>query len=119
MIKKILYLITFMGLFFASCSSDKKYKEYKINDLSKPIFDTLTFVKDGRIIGLEVLVIGNVKGKAVLEFENGSGRFNRINLENQVNQVYETEWYSPKLAFKYLPEKNIKGDSLIIKYRMY
>lgn len=109
----------FFGLFFNSCSQEMEYKEYKIAELSEPISDTLKFEKEGRITGVEILITGNVKGKAVLEFENGAGRFTKVFLENTVNEKYETEWYSSKLNFKYMPVTKVMGDSLVLKYRMY
>lgn len=116
---KIVLLMMILGLFLVSCSYEKEYKEYRINDLSKPISDTLAFSKEGNIIGVEMSITGYVKGKATLEFENGAGRFEKIDLENVINQTYETEWYEPKLFFRYIPNGNINGDSLIIKYRMF
>jgi hypothetical protein len=116
---KMIFSIAFMGFFFLSCSSKKEYKEYRVADLSKPISDTLTFAKEGTIVGVEISITGNINGKATLEFENGAGRFKKIDLTNTVNQLYETEWYEPKLFFRYIPDGNVNGDSLIIKYRMY
>ncbi|MFV0507246.1 MAG: hypothetical protein ACK5L5_11205 [Bacteroidales bacterium] len=117
--KNLFLIIMAISSLFYSCSNEAEYKEYKIIDLSKPISDTLKFEKDGRIIGVEILITGFVNGKSVLEFENGAGRFTKIDLENTVNEKHETEWYSPNLNFKYLPESQILGDSLVLKYRMY
>ncbi|QTY26822.1 hypothetical protein [Flavobacterium sp. CS20] len=117
--KSFFLIIMAIGSLFYSCSNEPEYKEYKIIDLSKPISDTLKFEKDGRIIGVEILITGFVNGKSVLEFKNGAGRFTKIDLEDIVNEKYETEWYSPNLNFKYLPESQILGDSLVLKYRMY
>ena len=114
-----MFLVVFFLLLFNSCSNEMEYKEYKIVDLSKSVADIIEFEKEGRIIGVEVLITGNIKGKAVLEFENGAGRFTKVFLENTVNETYETEWYSSKLNFKYVPDSKIMGDSLVLKYRMY
>ena len=121
MSRKIVSLMMILGLFMWSCSYEyeKEYKEYKINNLSEPISDTLFFTKEGSIIGVEMSIKGCVKGKATLEFENGAGRIVKIDLENTISQKYETEWYEPKLFFRYIPNGNVSGDSLVIKYRMY
>jgi len=117
--RQFIFLIICMGLLFFSCYNKMEYKEYKIVDLSRPILDTLKFGKEGKIVGVEILITGFVKGKATLEFENGAGRFTKVDLENAVKEKYETEWYSSNLNFKYLPESKISGDSLTLKYRMY
>lgn len=117
--RNIVTLLVPMGLFLTFCSYEKEYKEYKINDLTTPLTDTLEFKKEGRIIGVEVIIIGNIKGNASIQFENGAGRFNEIDLRDKVNRTYETEWYSSKYVFKYIPNSDVTGDSLIIKYRMY
>lgn len=119
MSNKIFILMIILGLLFVSCSYENDYKEYKINDLSKSISDTLTFTKEGNIIGVKMLITGYVRGKGTIEIENGIGRYEKIDLENTINKTYETEWYEPKLIFRYIPNGNISGDSLIIKYRMY
>ncbi|WP_065213082.1 hypothetical protein [Flavobacterium columnare] len=118
---KILVLILLsLGLFFNSCNNTKVYKEYSINDLNKPLNDTLKSDNvDNKVVGVEIIIVGQINGEALLEFENGAGRYSKINLKNKVNQTYETEWYSPKIFFRYNPISEIKGDSLKLKYRMY
>lgn len=113
---KLLYLIILIGL-FSSCSFNKKYKEYIIKNLSNSISDTLIF--DKNISKIEILIEGNIQGEAILEIENGSNRFHQIKLENKINYIYETEWYNPKLFFRYNPNGNISGGNLSIKYIGY
>lgn len=118
--KYIILIITNLCLIFNSCSNEKKYKEYSINDLSKPITDTLKGDNKNRVIGVEVVISGEINGEATLEFENGSGRVSKIDLKGKINQTYETEWYSPDLTFRYTPiMEAIQGDSIKLKYRMY
>ncbi|MCH7396766.1 hypothetical protein MM236_02150 [Belliella sp. DSM 107340] len=112
---KICLLIAFIGLF--SCSKKDDYNVFVIHELSKPTLDTLDFEKEGTVNGVEVKITGNLNGKAILQFENGAERFHKIELEDNVNQVYETEWYSSKMFFKYLPDKNTQGDSLTLRFR--
>ncbi len=112
-------LFVFVIFLFHSCSNNQEYKELLLNDLSKPITDTLNFSKEGNISGVEIIIEGYVKGKGYIEFENGSGRYNKIYLENKVHKAFETEWYSSNLIFNYVPEEFVKGDSLKIKYKMY
>jgi hypothetical protein len=114
----ILIMISLCSIFY-SCTNDKKYKEYRIIDLTKPITDTLNFENKDRVTGVEIIVLGSLKGNAIIEFENGAGRYSKIDLKDKVNQKYETEWYSSKLTFRYTPISVITGDSLILKYRMY
>lgn len=116
---KFMFIVVLFLLLFSSCSNEMEYKEYKIIDLSKPFSDTLEFNKEDRIIGVEISITGNLKGTAVLEFENGAGRFTKVFLENKVSEIYEAEWYSSKLNFNYLPESKISGDSLVLRFRMY
>ena len=95
------------------------YEVYSIKNLGNPLLDTLKFDNKNRVTVIEIVLIGEVRGEAVLEFENGSGRFNKIDLKGKVNQTYKTEWYSSKILFKYTPISKIRGDSLKLKYRMY
>ena len=114
-----LSLLVFTCIFMTSCSYEEKYEEYLITDLSKQINDTLEFKVNGRVNNIEVILSGNVNGESVIEFENGAGRYNRITLKGQINQVYETEWYEPKCNFRYKPITDVNGDSLVLKYRIY
>lgn len=116
---KIIFLLAIVVILFGSCSNEKDYKVYRIDDLSMSISDTLTFVTEGSIVGVEVLITGYINGMATLEIDNGAGRFHTIDLNENVNEVYETEWYSTNLSFKYIPIETITGDSLLIRYRMY
>lgn len=102
-----------------SCSYEPNYTQHPIKNLSKKVSDTLEVNTSERVNNLEVLIKGNLKGKATLKFENGSGRYNTIELEGLVNEVYETEWYDTKCLFIYEPISEIKGDSLILEYRIY
>lgn len=104
---------------FFSCSYEPTYTKYPIKDLSKVINDTLEVSTTDRINNIEVLIKGTINGKAILKFENGSGRYNTIELEGLINKVYETEWYDTKCEFIYEPVSRIKGDSLILEYRIY
>ena len=113
-----LLILTFVFT-FTFCSVEKEYNEYKIYDLSKPFSDTLIFKKDGLVNNIEVLIVGKVKGESVIEFYNGAGRYNIIKLKGNVNEIYETEWYDSKCNFRYKPITNVRGDSLILKYRIY
>ena len=106
-------------LFLHSCKSEKVYKEYVISDLSSSVNDTLQTDNISRVVGVEILIIGELNGEAILEFENGSGRLGRMVLKGKVNQIYETEWYSPQICFNYTPISIVKGDSLKLKYRMF
>ena len=118
--KKILvFTMVSFCLFFNSCTNKNVYNEYLLNDLGKPISDTLKADNVGGVTGVEILLVGEVNGEATLEFENGSGRFNKIKLKGKINQIYETEWYSPKMYFKYTPISAIQGDNLKLRYRMY
>jgi hypothetical protein len=117
--RKTLLLISYIGLFLVSCSFKEEYEVYKVKDMSTSISDTLIYLKQDRVSGVEVTITGFIKGKAMLEFENGAGRFNKITLENKIDQTYRTEWYSQKLNFKYTPIENVNGDSLILRYKMY
>ncbi|EKB58752.1 hypothetical protein [Bergeyella zoohelcum] len=118
-IKKKSILITFLGIVLFSCAYDKSYQEYKIDNLSKSISDTLIFQNESDMTGVEIIIIGNVNGRGMIEFENGSGRFEKIDLVNRVDEVYKTEWYESKMLFKYQPMDSINEGNLIIKYRAF
>ena len=101
---KILAFVSITFCYFLnSCTKNKVYKEYTIKDLDKAFDDTLKSNNVGRIIGIEILIDGEINGEAILEFENGAGRFSTINLKGKINQTYETEWYDSKMFFKYTP----------------
>lgn len=117
--KYSLIILVCLCSFLIFCTNSIKYKEYRINDLTKPISDTLKADNVGRVIGVEILIDGEINGEATLDFENGSGRFSRIYLKGKINQTYETEWYSSKMFFKFTPITIIQGDSLKLSYRMY
>lgn len=113
---KLLSLLIFTYL-FNSCSNKK---EYIINDLSNTISDTLVFDTDEKNInGIEILIEGYIQGTAVIEFENGANRFNQIKLENKVNYIYKTEWYTSKMFFRYSPKGKVNGGNLHMKYKGY
>ena len=114
-----LSLLVITLVFMTSCSYEEKYQRYVIKDLSKQINDTLEFEVNGRVNNIEVLLKGNVNGESLIEFDNGSGRYNKITLKGEINQVYKTEWYESKCNFRYRPITNIQGDSLVLKYRIY
>ena len=114
-----LSLLVFTFVFMISCTYEEKYEEYVIKDLSKQINDTLEFKVDRLVNNIEVILSGNVNGESVIEFENGAGRYNKITLKGEINQVYETEWYDSKCNFRYRPITNIQGDSLVLKHRIY
>ena len=116
--KKIFFMITIV-FFLSSCSFETEYKEYIINDLSKPMSDTLIYITDDYITTVEMIIKGNIKGKGILEFENGGDRFIKIYLEDTINKINEMEWYEPKIFFRYIPNGNVSGDSLVITYRMF
>jgi len=45
------------------------YKEYVISDLSSSVNDTLQTDNISRVVGVEILIIGELNGEAILEFE--------------------------------------------------
>jgi hypothetical protein len=106
-------------MIFFSCNIEPSYFKYEIKDLSNTIKDTLVFDTTDLVTNVEILIKGNLNGKAVILFENGSGRYNKIDLEGLINEYYKTEWYDTKLHFVYKPLSEIKGDSIVIEYRMY
>ncbi|MEC5395945.1 hypothetical protein [Bergeyella sp. RCAD1439] len=116
---RFLIFITGLFLMFFSCSYERTYTKYSVKDLSKVVNDTLEVNTPERVNNLEVLIKGTINGRAVLKFENGSGRYNTIELEGLINEVYATEWYDTKCKFIYEPVSKVKGDSLILEYRIY
>ena len=119
--KILIKLLVLFSLFFVieSCSYDIEYEKYIVKDLNQKLNDTLKVKTFERVNNLEVLIIGNINGESVIEFENGAGRYNKIMLKGNINQVYETEWYDTKCNFIYTPITEIEGDSLVLKYRIY
>lgn len=113
--KLIVYLL--FSMLFLRCTNQEKKLEYKIDDTSKIISDTLYF-KNKNISSVKVLIIGKIKGNAIIEFENGSGRMEKFHIKNQVNEIYETEWYASTLHFRYIPN-NVKEGNIVIKYSGY
>lgn len=106
-------------LLLYACSIGQVYQEYSIEDLGKPIVDTLKAGQVDQVIGVEISLVGEVDGEALLEIENGNGRFSRMELKGKINQTYETEWYSKNMLVKYTPVSTIQGGSLKLRYRMY
>ncbi len=117
---RIFALILLTGVItLASCSNEQMYKEYRIADLSKELSDTLEMQTPEFVNSIEVVIKGNIKGKAILEFQNGPGPYSKLKLEGVVNQVYRTDWYQKKCHFIYKPLSDIKGDYLVLEYRIY
>lgn len=102
-----------------SCSKKCDFNQYVIEELSKDISDTLEMRRSDVISNIEVLINGYIDGKAIIKFENGAGRFKEINLKDSFNETYITEWYDTKFHFVYKPISDIKGGSLVLKYRFY
>ena len=111
--------ISLFIFFIYSCSNRLEYGNYRLHDLSKKVSDTLCFGNSNNINFVEIFIKGNIKGEAVIEFDNGVSRYNVLKLRGVVNQRYYSEWYENKIRFIYTPYANIEGDSLSITYRMY
>lgn len=119
-------LIVFLITFSLSCSSggenaqSSKYKRIIYHSLNKNFSDTLYYPTDKTLITrIEILLSGKIQGSGILEIENGSGRFNKIELNGDINEVYRTEWYQNKCLIKYVSQEFVVGDSLIVKYRIW
>lgn len=113
------------ALFVCSCLSfspeNKHYEVKTYHNLSKPFTDTLFFPienQDEIITSLEVEISGYVKGKAMLEIENGAGSYFKLKLEGKLYEKYHTEWYQNNFEIRYMPTSSFNGDSLKIRYRL-
>ncbi len=113
--KVLLFILITLCLFLNSCTKKKVYNEYTVKNLDKVLNDTLSFKSLERPLMFEVIIEGHIKGNAVIEFESSP----EIKLSGRINDTLKAEWYSSKLTFRYTPISVVKGDSLILKYRMY
>lgn len=116
---KTLVFKMIFSVLVCSCNYEPNYMKYYVRDLSKTLNDTLEVNTIERVNNVEILIKGTVNGNAILKFENGSGTYNKVELEGLVNEIYKTEWYDNKLHFIYQPISEIKGDSLVLEYRIY
>lgn len=120
--KKNLLVCVFIvfSFMFYSCSTEPEYKIYHIEDVSIKTIDTLQDVSIEYVTDrIEILIEGSINGKASIKFENGSGRYNTIEISGDVSEVYETEWYDSRCQFIYEPISHISEGSIMFKYRIY
>lgn len=107
-----------------SCSNreptpqEDDYSVYNIFDVSKRLTDTLSVqVDDEFISSVEIQILGYVEGNAMIEFENGAGRFEKIFLTDSVKYSYKTEWYDNNLIIAYTPLNEVTNGNIILKYK--
>jgi len=91
-----LYLfLLIIFVFGISCNGPKKEYQKYVNDLSISFEDTLRYDAENIMINnMELIITGNIRGKGILQIDNGSGRFNEIVIENKISEIYKTEWYN-------------------------
>lgn len=118
--------LAFLTMFLSSCSGDNKvtqsneYKSITYHNLKDNFTDSLYYQTDKALISnMEILLSGKMQGSGVLEIENGSGRFSKIKLKGNINEIYKTEWYQNKCHIKYISQEFVEGDSLILRYRIW
>ena len=114
---KYFTILAVLGSIFYKCSQIDSYQKYIISNVSSLVIDTLKSPTSDIINRVELKIRGNINGEAILKIENGSGRYKNIMLNGQIDTIYQTEWYEPKIIFKYEPLTKITGDSLFIFYR--
>lgn len=96
------------------------YCEYIISDATKHFSDTLSCNVDNDFItSVEVQITGYVKGNAIIEFENGAGRLEKILLNDTTKYLYKTEWYENRLIFVYTPIDEVTNGNIILRYKFY
>lgn len=97
---------------------DDDYSEYIISDVTEPLADTLAaHVDDGFVSSVEIQITGYVEGDAIIEFENGAGRFEKVLLADSVEYLYKTEWYDNNLAFAYTPTCEVAKGDITLRYK--
>ncbi|PKP40790.1 MAG: hypothetical protein CVT96_07650 [Bacteroidetes bacterium HGW-Bacteroidetes-13] len=82
-------LILFISLCLTFCSENEFYEVKTYHSLSKPFTDTLFFpIKDEDLIinSLEMEISGYIDGEAILEIENGAGRYNKLKLKGELDE---------------------------------
>ncbi|MGM5631442.1 hypothetical protein O2K51_11125 [Apibacter raozihei] len=116
-----LILVVSFFIFSFNCSShNQNYDELVISELNESFEDILSYKKEGNIIFLEIKIIGEIQGDAILELYDvrGKGPYTKIKLNGRVDKIYNTEWYEPNLKIKYKPLSKINGGSLVLRYKM-
>ena len=116
---KIIFLVAVLFCLVSSCSYEPTYMQFELDKLNAKNSDTLEMGFEDLVSKIEILKVGNINGEAIIEFDNGAGRYVRYELSGVVDTMHATEWYSTKCHFIYNPKGLIDGDSLILKYRMF
>lgn len=117
-------LLFALVVFCISCSNmghspkEDDYSVYNISNIAEHLTDTLSFQVDNKFISsIEIQISGYVKGNAIIEFDNGAGRFEKIFLTDSVKYSYKTEWYDNTLLFVYTPLDEVTNGNIILKYK--
>lgn len=119
MSKKLAYILAVFVASLSSCSFNHNTDRYVIKDVSQPCgillsaSDTTTWPSS-----VSIHITGIVDGECTFEIENGSARYNTINLQDTIDYLYENEWYEDKINLKYHPDPKITGDSIVIEYQI-
>lgn len=120
MSRYILIVLLFLNISFNCSPRNQQYNEFVFPEMNKDYEKKLTYNKEGNIIFMEIMIIGEIHGDAILELYDvrGRGPYTKIKLNGNVDEIYKTEWYEPNFKIKYKPLSKINGGSLILRYKM-
>jgi hypothetical protein len=104
-------------MFTISCISSRNYsvRNYDIDRLSHEFQDTLK-TKNKRVTEIEIIFTGNLGGEAIFEIENGAGRFKKVQLKGNINEIYRTDWYDSQCLIRYIPKGEINSGNIQLEY---
>ena len=112
-----------LGILIVSCSGvapkshEDDYSEYIVSDVREHLTDTLFHNGHDFISSVEVQIIGYVGGSAIIEFDNGADRLEKILLADSVKYIYKTEWYENSLYFAYTPIDTVSMGNIKLMYK--
>lgn len=116
---KYMLLVNFVS-FMLSCSNETKFTSVIYKNLDHKFIDTLGIDSKQVINFVEINMSGRVSDSAKIYIENGSGRWNEILLNDNINEKYKTEWYENNIIIRFVPSPTqLSVDSLRIDYRFY
>lgn len=117
---KHLFIVGFSILLVNCRCKTEEYEVFTQLDLKKNFYDTLYYNTDKKLLSkIEIRFLGYIEGEGIVEIDNGGGRFNKVKIQGNINQEYESEWYDRRFIIRYTPVSNVKGGKLIVKYRVY
>ena len=52
----------------------------------------------------------------IFEIENGAGRFKKVQLKGNINEIYRTDWYDSQCLIRYIPKGEINSGNIQLEY---